>query len=114
MFDDVVGFGVAAGDFVAVVLEADFGDESDLLATGAEGLGEDLFGVVGAVDLGGVEEGDAVVDGGGDGVAGVVDVDFAVGGVLISQVPKPRAETVRSVSPICRCSMRSGSFHCVG
>ena len=63
---DVLGFaveglgaGLAAGDAV----EAELGGDNDLVAVRREGFADEDFVGEGAVDFGGVEEGDAEVDG---------------------------------------------------
>ena len=63
---DVVGLAVGGGPFVVVCgvgLEAELGGDDDVLAEGSKGFADDLFVEVGAVDFGGVEEGDAAFDG---------------------------------------------------
>ena len=62
-FDDVVASRVQRDGLRAVVeVEANLGDELNLVAALAERCGEELFGVVGTVALGGVEQRDAAVD----------------------------------------------------
>jgi hypothetical protein len=57
---DVVGAAVEAGLLaVGVEREAELGGDDDLLAQRGEGLADELFVVERAVDLGGVEEGNA-------------------------------------------------------
>ena len=77
---DDVGLLRVAADHLGrvVVIEADLGDEHDLVAAIAQRFGEQFLGVVGAVDLSGVEEGDAAVDGHVDGAGGLIDIDVAV------------------------------------
>src|SRR5271165_5217867 len=50
------------GTAVGVEAEAEFGGDDDLIAQRAEALADDFFIHEWAVDLGGVEEGDAPVD----------------------------------------------------
>jgi hypothetical protein len=52
-----------AGVAVGVDVEAELGGDDDLVADGREGFADELFVDEGAVDFGGVEEGDAAVDG---------------------------------------------------
>ena len=65
---DVLGAAVeaAAGLAVRVEFEAELGGDDDLVAEGREGFADEFFVGEGAVDFGGVEEGDAALDGGAD------------------------------------------------
>jgi len=71
-FADIVGFAVdAAGPGIGgVANDAEFGGEDDFVALAHDGASDELFVSVRSVDVGGVEEGDAEIDGlvdGGDG-----------------------------------------------
>ena len=57
-----------------VDVEAELGGDLHLVADGLEDLADELLVLVGAVDLGGVEEGDAGVEGGGDDVSSLVQI----------------------------------------
>jgi hypothetical protein len=72
---DVFGAAVQAGGRVAVVGEAELGGDLHLVADGGEGLPDERLVGEGAVDLGGVEEGDAEVYRGPDEVDAVLLVD---------------------------------------
>ena len=98
---DVLGPAGDAG-LVAVLVEgeAELGGDDDLVADRLERLADELLVVERAVDLGGVEEGDAAVDRG----AQERDHLARVGGRgpndwLMPMQPRPRAETFR---PWCR------------
>src|SRR6266540_3415690 len=68
---DVFGAAVQAGGTVAVEGEAERGGDDDLLAYGCQGLPDEFFVGERPVHLGGVEEGDAAVDGGADEIDAV-------------------------------------------
>jgi hypothetical protein len=61
---DVLGPAVQPGRPAAVEGEPELGGDDDLLAHGSQGLADELLVGERAVHLGGVEEGDAEVDGG--------------------------------------------------
>ena len=53
-----------------VGLKAELGGDDDVFAEGRESFADDFFVDVGAVDFGGVEEGDAALNGGADELDG--------------------------------------------
>ncbi len=70
---DVFGLAVGGGPLAVVVgvgLKAELGGDDDIFAEGREGFADDFFIDVGAVDFGGVEEGDAALDSGADELDG--------------------------------------------
>ena len=70
---DVVGAAVGGCPLAVVVgigLESELGGDDDVFAEGSESFADDFFVDVGAVDFGGVEEGDAALDGGADELDG--------------------------------------------
>lgn len=64
---------------VGIVVEgpADLGGQHDVVAAAIERLADDLLGLAGGVDVGGVDEVDAGVEGGVDDADGVVVVGVA-------------------------------------
>jgi len=71
----------AGGDAVAVSDEAELGGDDDLVAAALQGPADHLLAVEGAVDLGGVEVGDAEVEGTVDRADGLGVVDSSLTGV---------------------------------
>src|SRR5262249_30391708 len=78
-FDQVVIARAASSGFAVFIIgKTNFGDKDDLFAPVAERLGQDLFRVEGAVNFGGVKEGNAVVDGLANRAARFLYVDVAI------------------------------------
>ena len=96
---DVRGAGVVLPDAGAVARPADLGGDDEIVGIGLERLGDQLFGDVGAVGVGGVDEVDAELDGAAQGGECGVD-DRRVGPrfpcPVMRMAPKPMRLTVRS------------------
>ena len=60
--------------------DAGFGDDDDVVPVALQGVAHEGFGLAEAVGDGGVEEGDAEVEGAADGGGGLVVVDGSVAG----------------------------------
>ena len=63
---DLLGPAIQAAGTGAVQVEAELGGDHHLVADGLERLADHFFILVGAIDLGGIEEGDAAVERGAD------------------------------------------------
>jgi hypothetical protein len=70
--------------------EAELGGDNDLVAPGRDRVADDFLAVERAVDLDGVDVGDAEVECAVDGVDGLGVVQAAAGGVGAGQVMAPR------------------------
>ena len=60
------GLAVEAALLAGVAVESEFGGDDHFVAEGSEGFADEFLVGEGAVDFGGVEEGDALFDGGAD------------------------------------------------
>ena len=88
---DGLGASIAQEDIGVVGTwdDAGLGDDDDVFPVALEGVAHEGFGGAEAVGDGGVEEGDAEVEGAADGGGGLVVVDGAVAGAAHG----PAAET---------------------
>ena len=94
----------AAGLTARSEVEAELGRDHDLVADGLERLADELFVGERAVDLRGVEEGDAALDGGADQRDHLLLVRRAGRRPeLMPMQPSPIAETWRSLPSIRFC-----------
>ena len=80
---------VAANLRVIMVNETHFGHQDDVLASVAQAARQQFFGSIRTIDLGSVEEGDAVVDCHVHGADSFVDIDIAV----LGGGPIPKCQT---------------------
>ena len=100
---------VAANSGIIADDKTYFCHQNDILAPLAQTARQQLFRGERSVNFGGIEEGDAVVDGHVNGAHGLVHVDLAV--LRRAQLPgaEPSAEQVKSVLPNLRSSIIGSS-----
>ena len=75
---------------VVVECEPELGGDHDLVADRLQGFADELFVDEGAVDLGGVEEGDTALDGGAQ--QGDVGVPIGAGAVALAHAHRAEAD----------------------